>query len=165
MNDEMEHTVSESADHASARLRELVEEVIGGSPVFLIDVQVRGNRGSRVVEIFVDSDEDLAIDELARISREVEFLLDLEDLIAGKYSLNVSSPGLDKPLSVPRQYKKNIGRGLRVHYRKQDGSGNTEVEGKLTSATDEAIDIESAENDVVHIPLDDIIWAKVQLPW
>lgn len=165
MNDEMEHTVSESAEDASARLRELVEEVIGGSPIFLIDVQVRGNRGSRVVEIFVDSDEDLGVDELARISREVEFLLDLEELIAGRYSLNVSSPGLDKPLSVPRQYKKNIGRELRVHYRKQDGSGNTEVEGTVRHATDEAIDIERAENDLVHIPLDDIIWAKVQLPW
>lgn len=165
MSETTERAVGQSGEGMEDRIREIVDEVIGGSPVFLIDVQVRGNRGSRVVEIFVDSDADLGVDELARISREVEFLLDLEDLIEGKYSLNLSSPGLDKPLSLPRQYKKNLGRSLRVHYAKQDGSGNTEVEGKLTTATQDAIEIEVSGNDVVHIPLDNVIWAKVQLPW
>lgn len=161
----MNQAVSDTTDQIARRVRELVEEVIGGSPVFLIDVQVRGNRGSRVVEIFVDSDEDLDVDELARISREVEFLLDLEDLITGKYSLNVSTPGLDKPLLLPRQYTKNIGRSLRVHYRKPDGTGNTEVEGELRAVSDDAIDMEASKDETVRIRLSDIIWAKVQLPW
>lgn len=161
----MAQVVSQETESTSDRVRELVEEVVGGSAVFLVDVEVRGNRGSQVVQIFVDSDENLGVDELARISREVEFLLDMEDLIPGKYSLNVSSPGLDKPLSMPRQYKKNVGRELRVHYRKPDGSGNTEVEGKLVEAEEDYINIEAEQGDVVQIPLDNVVWAKVQLPW
>lgn len=161
----MVQAVNETIDQKARRVRELTEEVIGNASVFVVDAQVRGTRGSHVVEIFVDSDEGLDVDELARISREVEFLLDMEDLIPGKYSLNVSSPGLDKPLALPRQYKKNVGRPLRVHYKKQDGSGNTEAEGKLIAAGDEIIKIEVSDEDVLQIPFDDIIWAKVQLPW
>lgn len=155
----------DQADPTAGRVRELVEEVIDASPIFLVDVEVRGSRGSRVVEIFVDSDEELNVDTLARISREVEVLLDVEDVISGRYSLNVSTPGLDRPLAMPRQYRKNVGRPLRVHYRKEDGRGNTEAEGTLVGADDEAIDVEVSDADIRRIRFDEIMWAKVQLPW
>lgn len=161
----MSQTVVPENSDTTARVTELVEEVIEGSPVFVVEVDVRGTQGSRVVEVYVDSDTELDVDELARINREVGFLLETEDLIAGRYSLNVSSPGLDRPLSLPRQYKKNIGRGLRVHYAKEDGSGNTEVEGDLIAADEEGIEVTASESDIRRIQYDDIIWAKLQLPW
>ena len=155
---------TETADLTS-RVKELVEEAIAGTNLFVVDVEVRGTRGSRVVEIYVDSDEELGVGQLADISREVEFMLDMEDLVAGRYSLNVSSPGLDRPLRLPRQYQKNVGRPLRVHYRKDDGSGATEAEGTLTAADEQAIELEVATGDVRRIQLEDIVWAKVRLPW
>ena len=114
----MTKTVAPAVD---ARVKTLVEEVLAGSPHFLVDLEVRGARGSQAVDVFIDSDEGLGVGTLARISREVAFLLDTGEVIAGHYRLNVSSPGLDRPLKLPRQYKKNVGRALRVHYQKPEG--------------------------------------------
>ncbi len=161
----MERTVPHRTDDTTARVTELLEEVIAGSPVFVVDVEVRGSRGSQVVEIYVDSDDELDVDELARINREVGFLLDVEDVIPGRYHLNVSSPGLDRPLSLRRQYKKNVGRDLHVHYAKEDGSGNTEVEGELLAADEHAIEVAASDSDVRRIPFGHIVWAKVRPPW
>ncbi|MEX0600422.1 MAG: ribosome maturation factor RimP [Rhodothermales bacterium] len=161
----MERTVAEQKDGTAARVTALLEEVIGGSPVFVVEVDVRGTHGSRVVDIYVDSDAELDVDELARINRELGFLLDTEEIIQGSYNLNVSSPGLDRPLAVPRQYRKNVGRVLRIHYAKDDGSGNTEVDGEVLAADDHAVEVAASESDVRRIPFDNIIWAKVQLPW
>ena len=146
------------------RVRALVEEVLVHTPHFVVELDVRGTRGSQVVEIYVDSDEALDLDEIARISREVEFLLDTEDLFPSRYHLNVSSPGVDRPLRLPRQYHKNVGRTLRVHFAKDEDS-NTEVVGTLVAASDEGIDIAVSDAETRHIPHSAIHWAKVQLPW
>lgn len=161
----MNGTAVQDNSETAQRVSELVEEVIGGSPVFVVEVSVRGTRGSRVVDVFVDSDEDLGVDELARISREVGFLLDVEDVIPGRHNLNVSSPGLDRPLALPRQYRKHVGRTLRVHYAKEDGSGHTEVEGELRSVDDDAVEVAASDDDVRRIRFENVVWAKVQLPW
>ncbi|MEX0748346.1 MAG: ribosome maturation factor RimP [Rhodothermales bacterium] len=157
--------VDQTTNAGEARIRDLLEEVISGSTVFVVDVEVRGTRGSSVVNVFVDNDEGVGVDDLARISRELEVLLDSEDVIPDRYSLNVSSPGLDRPLSMPRQYKKNVGRPMRVHYRKEDDSGNAEAVGKLVEADEDSIRLEVSDDDVRRIPFVKIIWAKVQLPW
>lgn len=160
----MDEGVEHSTDETTRRVRELVDEVIAGTDIFVVDLEVRGSGGSRVVDIYVDSDEDLSIKKLAEVNREVGFLLDVEDLIPGRYNLNVSSPGLDRPLRLPRQYRKNIGKPLRVHYNKPDGAGTTEIEGELVDVDDVAIEVKDG-GDVRSIPFEDIVWAKIRLPW
>lgn len=147
-----------------ARIRAIVEEVLQGSPLFLVDVVVRGKSGSQVVEIFVDSDEALDIEDIARVSREVGFLLDTEDVMRGRYSLNVSSPGLDRPLQWPRQYRKNVGRSLRVRYTDASGSA-TEIEGELKAAGVDGIEVAGPSAEAMHIRYDVILEARVILPW
>lgn len=156
--------MDQKVDHTTGRVRELVDEVIADTEMFVVDVEVRGSGGSRVVDIYLDSDENLSVEKLAEVNREVGFLLDMEDLIPGRYNLNVSSPGLDRPLRHSRQYRKNIGKPLRVHYRKPDGSGATELEGELIGVGDEEIEL-AADDEVRLISLEDIIWAKIRLPW
>jgi len=107
----------------------------------------------------------VGLDELAEISREVSFALDVEDPFPNKFNLNVSTPGVERPLRLHRQYKKNTGRTLQVHYEKVNGSGNTEVTGELTNVTDRTITITADQDAPVDIPLDHILWAKVRLPW
>lgn len=152
-------------DDICARIAAFVEEVISDSAVFLVEVKVRGAKGSRVVEAFVDSDEELGADDLTRISREVGFLLDVEDIIAGRYTLNVSTPGLDRPLVLLRQYRKNVGRDVRVRYAAENDPGDTEVTGKLLAAGDDTIEVAVSASDVRHIRLNDVVRAHVQLPW
>ena len=147
------------------RVRGLVEEVLAGTPHFIVEFDVRGARGSQAVDVFLDSDDALGVGTLAQISREIGFLLDTEAALPGRYRLNVSSPGVDRPLKLPRQYRKNVGRRLRVHYRKPGGEGYTETLGDLVEADDEAVEVVLSGAERRRIPYDDILWAKVQLPW
>jgi ribosome maturation factor RimP len=143
------------------RVRTLVEEVIDAS-MFVVEVIVRGRKGSRVVEVFLDGDEPLSIEALARVSREVGFLLDVEEVIDGKYHLNVSSPGLDRPLSLPRQYTKHVGRTLRVRFR--EGENERTVKGKLLETGEDGVVI-AAGKEELRIPFTEMVQAKVELPW
>ncbi len=143
------------------RVRNLVEEVIDES-IFVVEVVVRGRKGSRVVEVYLDGDEALSVETLARVNREVGFLLDVEDVIDGKYSLNVSSPGLDRPLTMPRQYRKHVGRELQVRFR-TDGGERT-VKGKLLAVEADAFALAFGK-ERLRIPFSDVVQANIALPW
>ncbi|HEX7071891.1 MAG TPA: ribosome maturation factor RimP, partial [Rhodothermales bacterium] len=103
-------------------------------------------------------------EDLARVSREVGFLLDADDVIAGRYSLNVSSPGVDRPLTMPRQYPKHVGRALKVRYRTPDGESRV-AEGRLEEVSEEGIAMQIDPSKRIMLRFDDVIDARVQLPW
>jgi ribosome maturation factor RimP len=86
------------------------------------------------VLILLDKDEGITIEECASVSRRLAAVLEAEETIEGSYNLEVSSPGLDQPLKIPRQYKKNVGRDLKVTL--TDGETIT---GKLTAAEEDYI--------------------------
>jgi ribosome maturation factor RimP len=160
----MEHGITSGTVTLESRLREIVEGVLQDSPLYLVDLDIRGRKGSQVIDVFIDSDTTLDVEALARVSREVGFMLETEDAIKGSYNLNVSSPGVDRPLSSPRQFKKNVGRKLKVKHRTGEGSSATE-EGTLASVSDEFIELNVERTGVLKIPHIDILEAKVQLPW
>ncbi len=161
----MTKTTKTVAPEVLERVRVLIEEVLEGTPHFVVELDVRGAPGSQAVDLFLDSDEALGVGMLAQIHRQIGFLLDTEEVLAGRYRLNVSSPGVDRPLKLPRQYRKNVGRKLRVHYRKPEGDGYTETLGDLVDADDEAVELALSAAERRRIPYSDILWAKVQLPW
>jgi len=145
------------------RARSLIEDLLHKTSVFLVDFSVRGSRGSHAVDVFLESDDSLGVDLLAQLSREIGFVMDTQDIMPGPYTLNVSSPGADRSLRIPRQYRKHLGKDLRVHYRKDENS-MTEVCGRLLAADDSVIQIQHQVGKV-NIRFEDILWAKVQLPW
>ncbi len=111
-------------------VKKLIDEAIEENPsLFLVDWKISADNA---IEILVDGDEGVSIDEIVRISRHVEHNLDREET---DFSLNVSSAGVGNPLSLPRQFKKNIGRTLKVT-KTDDGK---EIEGELTSVDEEGI--------------------------
>ena len=113
----------------------LVNEKIADKPdLFLVDVKMLPNRK---LMILVDGDSGIGIADCAAISRFVGFKLEEEETIAEAYNLEVSSPGLDTPLMLPRQYTKNIGRTLGI--KMTDG---TRREGTLISIDNDNIIIE-----------------------
>lgn len=160
----MENSNTNEAVTIEGRLREIVEDVLKSSPLYLVDLSVRGRKGSQVIDVFIDSDSDLDVERLAQVNREIGFLIETEDLIKGSYSLNVSSPGVDRPLSLLRQFKKNVGRKLKVKRRTAEGGSATLV-GTLASVTEDFIELEVDRKGVLTIPHAEIIEAKVQLPW
>jgi len=144
------------------RVRELVEEKIADKPnLFLVDVKMHSN-GKLIV--LLDGDEGVGIDDCVAVSRHVGFHLEEENVIETAYNLEVSSPGIDFPLSSPRQYAKNVGRTLGI--KMADG---VKREGVLSALTGDAIVIEEkikekgkkAETVESVIPLDKITETKV----
>lgn len=155
------HDASPSTD-LTARIRRLAEEAAEPAGLYVVDVRVRGQKGSRVIEVYVDSDEGPGLDDLAELSRELGFLLDTEDVVQGRYHLNVSSPGADRPLTLPRQYRKHVGRPLRVNT--GEGEDRRTRTGTLIGLTDEAIELD-VDGTPETIPFEAIAEARVQLPW
>jgi len=144
------------------RVKELVEEKIADKPnLFLVDVKFHSNGK---LMILVDGDNGIGIDDCVAISRHVGFHLEEENVIETAYNLEVSSPGIDTPLTLPRQYTKNIGRTLGI--KMADG---TKREGKLTGITEDAVMIEEQvkekgkKAEIVEsvIPIDKITETKV----
>lgn len=159
----MNQQISEQLNTLEDRITAIVRDVVTDAAHFIVSVQVRGVRGSRVVEIYLDGDEGIGVDILAKYSREIGFLLDTQDVVDGKYKLEVSSPGLDRPLEQLRQYSKHVERTLKVKIDTPDGRKTQE--GVLTRVGDEDIDLTKVNKEVLTIPFSDIIEAKVVLPW
>lgn len=104
------------------------------SDCFLVGLELHKDNK---LDVFVDSDSGLSLDKCRQISRYLESFIDEENWFGEKYTLEVSSPGLSKPLKLIRQYKKNIGRELEVTL--EDDSGKT---GELKVVTDTSITLE-----------------------
>ncbi len=87
------------------------------SDCFLIEIKLRGKQK---LEVFVDSDSGITFEKCTRISRYLEEHIEANQLLDEKYVLEVSSPGVGRPLKLKRQYHKNIGRTLEVKLKDWD---------------------------------------------
>ncbi|MGB3183840.1 MAG: ribosome maturation factor RimP [Cyclobacteriaceae bacterium] len=92
----------------------LVEANLPDESAFLVDIVIKGTNTSKKVLILIDGDQGVSIDTCAKISRAVGNELEESDTIDSAYTLEVSSPGLDHPLANLRQYRKNVGRRVRI---------------------------------------------------
>ena len=132
--------------------------------MFFVDMELKGNKGSRTLWVYVDSQEGgINLDQCARISEELGLLIDAHQLIDGRYRLNVSSPGLDRPLTDKRQYANNIGRKASVTYRL--GEEKKLVKGILKEIKEDQLHIEQDNKEERIISFDDIIETKIQAAW
>jgi ribosome maturation factor RimP len=109
----------------STEIRQLVEPTLAPDQ-FIVDVLVSSKKGPGKVMVLVDGDHGINIDACAEISRQLSKELDERNLIGDNYLLEVSTPGVDHPLKLKRQYPKHVGRRLKIKL--LDG---TQVEGKL----------------------------------
>ncbi len=115
-----------------------IAPLLEDSDLFIVDIQV--NPGN-AIEVLVDRDSGLTIDDCKKVSRAVEGSLDRE---VEDFSLEVSSPGVGKPLLVKRQYFKNVGRNVAI--KTIDGQ---KIEGQLTLANEENIQVDFREKELV----------------
>ena len=130
------------------RLPELLAQKYESAGIYLLSLRVHGHR----IEVVCDSDSGLSIDDCTDITRYLRFHIDHEDLFPGNYVLEVSSPGLDKPLKLLRQYKKNVGRTVTVAC--VDGQV---VEGGLALVDDQGICIASGASNKKNRQTDSMV--------
>lgn len=112
-------------------IKSLIDDRIEGTSCFVVDIKV--DTGNNIL-VELDNDKGISIDDCISVSRAIEHNLDRE---TEDFSLQVTSPGADKPLKVWRQYIKNLGRSVEVTL--LDGKVET---GKMVEVTDEGITLE-----------------------
>lgn len=99
----------------------LITSTVESYNLILLEIIRRGQTNSTVLEIIVDSEEGVHLDTLADISREIgAFLDEADDVLKGRYRLEVSTPGLDRPLEHDWQFRKNLGRLVSVTWVDQE---------------------------------------------
>lgn len=140
-------------------IKELADPVIKQEDMFLVDVEVKHKKVPEVW-VLVDSEKGgVNVDICSSISRTVANLLEDENVLGGAYRLNVSSPGLSRPLSDKRQYPKNIGRTAKIKY-KIDNNYLT-AEGVIDTVENETIRVVDGDNGPIEIEFSQIVETKI----
>jgi len=137
-----------------ARLQSVVGPVVAAAGYDLEELSVSRAGRRHVVRVIVDGDGGVNLDAVARVSRAVSAALDRAeesqgDLVAGEYQLEVSSPGVDRPLTLPRHWRRNVGRLVKATVKEPAGvsaprgpepaSGSRQVTGRVVEADDERV--------------------------
>ena len=117
---EVRPAISRSEDtmrERETRLYELIEPTVNSLGFELVGVLWRQGQSRSLVRIYIDHDEGVTVDDCARVSHRVNGLLDVEDPMPGEYDLEVSSPGVDRPLFVERDFVRFAGADLKLTLR------------------------------------------------
>ncbi|TNH03569.1 ribosome maturation factor RimP [Testudinibacter sp. TR-2022] len=99
------------------KIQELVQDSIEALNCELVGIECQRSGRFLTVRVYIDKDGGVSVDDCADVSRQVSAIMDVEDLIADKYNLEVSSPGLDRPLFSLAHYQRFIGQEVSVHLR------------------------------------------------
>lgn len=122
------------------------------------------NAGPRsILRITIDAPEGVKISDCERVSNELSLLLDVEGFSPNRpYTLEVSSPGIDRPLKTPRDYRRTIGRPVILHL--TNGiNGKKTIQGEVIGCTEEMVTIKTDESQQVDIELKDIYSGKEEI--
>ena len=138
------------------RIRSLVVPVLARHGADLVDVQVKKGR-TQLVRVVADTPEGITLDTCTKVNKELGRMLDVEDPFEGRYTLEVTSPGLDRPLRTGKDFGRNIGRQVKVVLAQGQHEGVIEEVGE-TSVTLEC------DGERVEISLDGIAKATLVLP-
>ena len=117
----------------------MVDQKLANGPHFVLDVRVNARLNPPKITVIVDGDNGITIDDCANISRALSDAIDKENMLED-YGLEVTTPGIDQPLRLPRQYTKHVGRNLKIELKDK-----TVMRGKLIEADAISIAIEEEQ--------------------
>jgi len=124
-----------------AGLRQLLEPGVNALGFELVDVELAGSGHGSILRVYIDSPRGITVDDCAAVSRQLSAVLDVEDPIRESYMLEVSSPGLDRPLAMPSHFRRFVGEWVKVKTAADIG-GRRNFKGRLLEADDERIAVE-----------------------
>ena len=136
---------------------EIAEEILGAAGFFLIDTIIRGNENDRVIELFIDGEKNLTAKDCSEMSRQINTYFEENEIITSEYRLDISSPGIDRPLLYLKQYSKHVNRKFEVTF--NSGGKNKKFIGVLKSVSDDELTF--LNDKEVKINFKDITKAKV----
>lgn len=148
--------------HEDTDLRTLIEPWLAAERLELDDLELSGVGRTRTLRVVIDGEGPLDLDLISQVSEGLSRLLDQGETIDGPYQLEVSSPGLERKLRVPRHFHKSIGREVKLKVRQGDSTRS--VSARLESADDEGIEISTPAGSE-RIMYEEILAAKTVFRW
>lgn len=144
------------------KITELANSIAGEYGVYVVDVEMAGSIRRTTVRVFIDKENGVTLDDCEKFSRALSAVLDIEDPIQTSYLLEVSSPGLDRPLKKLRDFELNIGKLIKVITR-ESINGQTVFVGKIMEIMDENIKLSIDNANELYIPVEQIVKAKLEI--
>jgi ribosome maturation factor RimP len=137
---------------ADSKLTRLTRSVVEPMGYELVGVEYfQRGQGSAVLRVYIDHENGITLDDCAAVSHQLSGVLDVEDPVPGHYDLEVSSPGLDRPLFTPAHYERFRGQRARVRLAaKLDGRRN--FEGMLAGLREDSVLLD-VDGEILHLPL------------
>jgi ribosome maturation factor RimP len=116
---------------------QILEPIASNMGLDLEDVEIKSAGKHSIVQVSIDKDGGINLDEVAQISNQISEALDAKDVLGEKpYTLEVGSPGIDRALTLPRHWRRNIGRLVKINF-----GSNSEI-GRIIESDDEKVSLE-----------------------
>ncbi len=148
-----------------AKVTQIAERVAGSEGLEVVEVQFLGAGRGRVLRIFIDKPEGVTHGDCELVSQQVSTILDIEDVIqGGSYHLEVSSPGVERKLSKPRDFERFLGQKAKVTLR-EPVENQRHWEGTLASFEDGQVTLEPKAGKLVRFPLAQVEKANLKFEW
>jgi ribosome maturation factor RimP len=157
-----------------SHVQELADRVATGHGVEVLELALRGQGRGRVLRVILDADEPVEADVVEQVSKDLSRALDQADPVPGSYTLEVSTPGLSRPLHSPRDFRRQRGHEVSIDRDAGDGapedagdgrgSAAGSIRGVVVDADDGAVVLDVGGNQV-RVPLSEVVRGKVVLPW
>ena len=153
-------------DDICDRIRTLAQPILDAMLLELVEIEFNRTGREAVLRLFIDKEGGVMLDDCAELSRELSVVLDIEDFIPCEYNLEVSSPGLDRPLKTAADYDKFTGRLVKVRTYEQfpDDAGNRRKTflGRLDGLKDGVVVLTLREGQTASIPLERVAKANLE---
>jgi ribosome maturation factor RimP len=143
----------------------LAEQAAAGTGIEIADVELRGGGSARLLRVYIDKPVGVTHGDCQAISERLGALLDERDVMPGDhYTLEVSSPGVERPLKKPRDFERVIGQSVKLTLR-EPVDGQKRVEGKLLGIAGDTIEVESESGKDFRLVLAQIQKANLKFQW
>ncbi len=144
------------------KLRELVLNVVEDNNFELVELQQKRQPKGWLVRVYIDSDNGITVNDCRKISKDITFKLNVEtNLIPDTYTLEVSSPGLDRPLRIERDFLRNRGRSVKISFYDIDDEKRF-IEGKIIDCIEGHLSLQQEESKI-DVPLERVIKANLKV--
>jgi ribosome maturation factor RimP len=152
-------------EKVAAKIEEIAHRVAESEGMEMVEVEVKGGGANRFVRISIDKPAGVTHGDCELISQQVSTILDVEDVVTGgQYTLEVSSPGVERKLFKPQDYQRFQGKKAKISLR-DPVDGRRNWEGTLAGFEAGVIALETAPGTVMHFPLTGVQKANLKFEW
>jgi ribosome maturation factor RimP len=148
----------------ASKIEEIARRVAGSEGLEVVEVEVKGGGNNRLVRIAIDKPEGVTHGDCELMSQQVGTILDVEDIIPGRYTLEVSSPGVERKLIKPQDYERFQGKKAKITLR-DAVEGRRNWEGTLAGVAGGAVVVETEPGKTREFPLNQIQKANLKFEW